>query len=381
MTPTQTAPAAATAGPEAERAASSVSPQARRHLQMRKDALRAHPDLRALAGPDRRTALAVPLLLALHWGVAWAVSGSNLLVVFLAAFCIGQFIIHAAGALVHETAHRLIFRGDRSKLAFDLGLETILGSFSKQLTYQHEHLSSHHPFIGDYERDYEHEDLCAFKAREMLVHDRPRLQRVLTVATLFVHLLPFGFIISDEIFPRIYERVTGRTARDTQRDIASSKPPIWQRRLFIAWSLGVNVLLLVAFGFYGWLYHNWALSIFLGKFGISNLGQSLSEHPGDDVETPTRSTYGWINRLLFNTGYHNEHHTFPNVAWTRLPDLARAAPDVFSARADKSYLGYWWEHVKGDFKTSRRNPLQGQDQSARCPKLDAGAGTAAQAEA
>ncbi|MAA96716.1 MAG: hypothetical protein CMN87_17665 [Stappia sp.] len=347
-----------------------ISPQARRHLQMRKDALAAHPGLRALAGADRRTAFALPVLLALHWGMAWLVSDSNLLVVFLAAFCFGQFVIHAAGALVHETAHRLVFRSPGGKLAFDLGLETVLGSFAKQLTYQHEHLSSHHPYMGDYERDYEHEDLCAFKAREMLVEGRPRLQRVLTIATLVVHLLPFGFIISDEIFPRLYEKLTGRTARDSERHVASTQPPVWQKRLFIAWSLGVNVLLFTLFGVLGWLYHNWALSIFLGKCGISNLGQSLSEHPGDNEETPTRSTYGWVNRLFFNTGYHNEHHTFPNVAWTRLPDLTRAAPDVFSARAEKSYLGYWWDHVSHDFKTSRRNRQQGEDASLRCPSLE-----------
>ena len=61
----------------------SISAQSRRHLQMRKDALKAHPHLRHLAGADRRTALAVPLLLAIHWSIAWAVSGSNLLVCFL----------------------------------------------------------------------------------------------------------------------------------------------------------------------------------------------------------------------------------------------------------------------------------------------------------
>lgn len=357
--------------PEAEASLGGVSPQARRHLQMRKDALAVHPALRKLAGPDRRTAFAIPVLLGLHWTMAWYVSDTNLLVVFLAAFFFGQFVIHATGALVHETAHRLVFRGDRAKLAFDLGLETILASFGKQLTYQHEHLSSHHPYMGDYERDYEHEDLCAFKAREMVVQGRPRLQRALTVATLVVHLLPFGFIISDEIFPRVYRRLSGHVTGDRERHIDATRPPLWQKRLFIAWSLGVNLVLFLLFGVLGWLYHNWALSIFLGKCGISNLGQSLSEHPGDDAETPTRSTYGWVNRFLFNTGYHNEHHTFPNVAWSQLPELTRKAPDVFSARAEKSYLGYWWEHVTRDFKTSRRNPLQQQDQEARCPRTDA----------
>ena len=344
-----------------------ISAQSRRHLQMRKEALRDHPELRALAGADYRTALALPALLALHWGMAWAVSGTNLLIVFLAAFIPGQIIVHATGALVHETAHKLIFRGPKSKLAFDLGLETILGSFSKQLTYQHEHISSHHPYIGDYERDYEHEDICAFKARTMLIDGSPRLARFMTVATLIVHLLPLGFFISDEIFPRAYQRLTGRVAKDRERHIPSTKAPVWQRNLFIAWSLGVNVILFILFGFWGWLYHTWALSLFLGKFGITNLGQSLSEHAGNDNETPTRSTYGPINWVLFNTGYHNEHHTFPNVAWTRLPALHDAAPEVFHSRAEKSYFGYWWDHVKGDFKTSRVSPLQAMDQSRRCP--------------
>ncbi|MXN66138.1 hypothetical protein GR183_14580 [Stappia sp. GBMRC 2046] len=329
--------------------------------------MREHPQLRELAGAEPRTALALPILLALHWSVAWAVSDTNLLIVFLAAFIPGQIIIHATGALVHETAHKLIFRGPRTKLAFDLGLETILTSFGKQLTYQHEHISSHHPYIGDYERDYEYEDLCAFKARTMLIDGSPRLARFMTGATLFVHLLPFGFIISDEIFPRAYQRLTGRVAKDRERHIPSTKAPFWQKRLFIAWSIGTNIIIFALFGFWGWLYHVWALSLFLGKFGITNLGQSLSEHAGNDNETPTRSTYGPINWILFNTGYHNEHHTFPNVAWTRLPALHDAAPDVFHSRAQKSYFGYWWDHVKGDFKTSRVSPLQAMDQSRRCP--------------
>lgn len=55
------------------------------------------------------------------------------------------------------------------------------------------------------------------------------------------------------------------------------------------------------------------------------------------------------------------------MAWTRLPDVKRAAPDVFKAEADKSYLGHWWEHVAADFKTSRRNPQQAADAEGRCP--------------
>lgn len=356
------APTAITA--EARKAG--ISPQARRHNLMRKEAIAAHPELKHVSGADPLTVLALPVLLAVHWGIAWAVSGAPIWVIFLAAFVPGQIAIHSAGSLVHETAHRLIFRGTRAKLAFDLGLEWILSSYGKQLIYQHEHVTSHHPYIGDYERDYEHEDICAFQSRMRLRSDNPRLQHVLTFLTLLVHLLPLGFVIGDEVFPRLNRWLTGRPQRDPARHIGASQPPRWQMRLFIAVSLASNLVLLALLGPWALLYHIWALSLFLGKMGIWNLGQSLAEHEGTDEAAPTRSHYGWLNHVLFNTGYHNEHHTFPNVAWRRLPDLKRAAPEVFWQEAEKSYAGYWLDHVRGDFTASRNSPLHGRDNSQRC---------------
>ncbi|MDJ0824371.1 MAG: fatty acid desaturase [Rhodobacter sp.] len=343
-----------------------ISPQARRHNDMRRTAIAAHPELKDVSGADWRTVFALPLLLAVHWGMAWLVADSSILVIFLASFFVGQVVIHATGGLVHETAHKLIFREPRPKLAFDLGLEWILGSYGKQLIYQHEHITSHHPYIGDYERDYEHEDICAFQSRMKLRHDNPRIQHLLTGLTLVLHALPLGFLIGDEVLPRLNAWITGRPQRDPQRHIEATRAPAWQMRLFIGVSILSNLTLLLLLGPWALLYHLWALSLFLGKFGIWNLGQSLSEHEGTDDDQPSRSTYGWVNALLFNTGYHNEHHTFPNVAWTRLPFLKRTAPEVFTSEATKSYLGYWLDHVRGDFTASRRTPLHDQDQTARC---------------
>jgi sphingolipid delta-4 desaturase len=344
-----------------------ASPQAMWHRAMARELLRRHPQARALAGPDWRSALAIPVLLALHWGMAWAVAGAGVWAVFLAAFFFGQLVLHAAGALVHETAHRLIFRGRAGKLAFDLGLELILGSFSRQLTYQHEHVSSHHRYLGDYERDYEHEDVCALLARRDYSARHPKRQRAVTLAILLLHLLPFGFLLSELAVPRFYRAATGREPKDAQRRIPATRPSRRERALFIAVSLGANAFLFLALGPLAWLYHNWALSIFLGKCGVTNLGQSLSEHEGVPAAQPTRSTYGPINWLLFNTGYHNEHHTLVSVPWTRLPALKAMAPELFSAASPYGYVRHWYEHVRADFRTSRRNDAAEQDPDRRCP--------------
>ena len=210
-----------------------ISAQALRHNIQRKDVISRHPDARGLAGPNHWTALAIPVLLFLHWGMAYLVGQSNLLWCFLASFFVGQLIIHSAGALLHETAHRLVFHKTGPKLAFDLGLELILASFGKQLTYQYEHVTSHHPFLGNYERDYEHEDICSFNARRTIKAKHPVTQRLLTALTLFLHLLPFGFIFSDKILVPLYQRFSGLAVKDKARHIGARKVPRNLTLLFV----------------------------------------------------------------------------------------------------------------------------------------------------
>ena len=62
-----------------------ISAQALRHNIQRKTVITRHPDARALAGPNPWTALAVPVLLTLHWGMAYIVGQTNLLWCF--TFC------------------------------------------------------------------------------------------------------------------------------------------------------------------------------------------------------------------------------------------------------------------------------------------------------
>lgn len=77
-------------------------------------------------------------------------------------------------------------------------------------------------------------------------------------------------------------------------------------------------------------------------------GHFIAEHYlWDGMEQETFSYYGPLNVLAYNVsfmlewgvaslisshlqvGYHNEHHDFPSVAWTRLPALRALAPEFY----------------------------------------------------
>ena len=38
-----------------------------------------------------------------------------------------------------------------------------------------------------------------------------------------------------------------------------------------------------------------------------------------------------MNALAYNVGYHNEHHDFPSVPWSRLPLVTQIAPEFYDS--------------------------------------------------
>jgi sphingolipid delta-4 desaturase len=66
-----------------------------------------------------------------------------------------------------------------------------------------------------------------------------------------------------------------------------------------------------------------------------------------DVQIPeTFSYYGPLNLLTYNVGYHNEHHDFPAIPWTRLPKVYEIAREFYDPLpCHKSWPLVLWQFI------------------------------------
>jgi sphingolipid delta-4 desaturase len=109
------------------------------------------------------------------------------------------------------------------------------------------------------------------------------------------------------------------------------------------------------------------LCIFLAGGLHPCAGHFISEHyvfPHLDATQETYSYYGKLNWLTWNVGYHNEHHDFPYVPWSRLPALKKLAPEFYDNLAVcDSWTGVIWDYIMrdelGPYNRVKRQPPAG----------------------
>ncbi|MEL6580105.1 MAG: fatty acid desaturase [Cyanobacteria bacterium J06621_12] len=323
------------------------------HIERSRQILGQYPEIKQLFGHCPLSILPIAFLVALQWCVAWLVKDLPWYEVGAIAFLLGQFILHSLGVFVHEAAHNLIFK---SKLGSRFALWLISCgslSFGESLIYIGVHGKTHHLQLNDYQ--YDHELWDRNRAAFATNYKSWRIIESL------LHLLPGGIIVSELILSKL-----------VQTDNRQVKSAVISRKFSL-------LLIFTSFFLYGFaylaiappaaLYLFWSLTLMVSNWGITFRGQSIAEHHIYH-QGRTYSTYSWTNIPLFNTGYHDEHHTFPRVPWVYLPRIKQIAPEYFTNDNPHSYFQWWWRWARSIFEPTGYNRYISQEVNTTSSNID-----------
>lgn len=267
------------------------------HRSRRRAILKAHPEIKRLMGYEPLTKWVVLFVTILQFTTAYLLRSTPFFsfTFFLAAYVIGGTANQNTFLAIHEITHNLAFRGVRANRLFAI-FTNLPVAVPFAMMFKKYHIE-HHKFLGE----------------EGMDTDMPTRIELLVLKS----VLGKAFFATFQIF--FYALRPGF--------VRYQAPTRWIV-LNMVTQFGFDILVVK---YISW---NALLYLLLSSFMAGSLhplaGHFLAEHflfDGHDQET--WSYYGPLNILAYNVGYHNEHHDFPSVPWTRLPELRQMAKEYY----------------------------------------------------
>lgn len=271
--------------------------------------LKAHPEIIKLMGPEYRTKYIVAATVALQVFMAWLTLEWRWPAYLVAIYVVGATANHSLFLAIHELSHN---GGDHR-----MWMNKAIGYMANMpigiaycTTFKVYHLE-HHRYQG---HDGVHTDA-----------DLPSwLECWLVTGTViggyWDHTLRKAVFMFCQIFAYALRPMFVRP------DMMPSGDP----GLVYNWivQLSFDFLMMYCFGWRVIFY--FLLSTFFAGSIHPTAGHFLSEHYVFEGTSETYSYYGPLNYLTYNVGYHNEHHDFPNIAWSNLPKVKEIAPEFYN---------------------------------------------------
>ncbi len=268
------------------------------HRIRTKQILKQHPEVRKLIGKNPLSIIAIVILVLAQIALALLLHNQSWWFIFLAAYFIGAFIDHSLFVLIHECAHRLIFKNPVANKLSGI-VANIPLVFASSISFERYHIK-HHSFQGVHELD----------------GDLPNRWEAKLINNYFI-----GKAIWLLFYP-IFQLFRLNRLKEI-------KP-------FDSW-VAFNWFVQIAFAaliitMFGTKAMTYLLISFFFSVGLHPLGARwIQEHYLTAGEQETYSYYGPLNVIAFNVGFHNEHHDFPSIPWNKLPQLKSAAPAYYSS--------------------------------------------------
>jgi len=267
------------------------------HVERTKEILKKYPEIRTLFGNTPSTAVWTVGIIALQFSIALTLENTTWWMVISAAWIIGAIIEHALFVIIHDCAHNLVFKRPSWNKALGI-IANLPGVVPAAIGFRNFHLL-HHRNMGELGWDA---DIPGPKEAAWIGKSAFRKALSLLFFTLILGL----------IRPARLKKVNLLDAWGVTNGISS---------------IGTGLLILYFFGWSSFFYL--ILSCMFG-IGLHPLGgRWIQEHYIFKQGQETYSYYGPLNKLCFNVGYHNEHHDFMMVPWSRLPKVRKIAPEYY----------------------------------------------------
>lgn len=284
------------------------------HASRRKIILAKYPQIKKLFGYDPWFKWQVAAYVLMQLIMLFVMKDRSWPMIFLVAYCFGGVINHALMLAIHEISHNLAF-GHARPMA-----NRLLGFFANlpigipiSISFRKWHLE-HHRYQGDEVLDT---DIPTYIEAKLFCT---------TVGKFFwVFLQPFFYALRPMfVHPK-------------------SPEPLEVINLFI--QLTFDGLVYYFFGGKVLVYLIAGSLMAMGLHPVA--GHFISEHYMFKKGFETYSYYGILNKVTFNVGYHNEHHDFPAVPGSRLPEVKRIAAEFYDNLPQHNS----WVSVLYDFVT------------------------------
>ena len=281
------------------------------HAERRRAMLLEHPEIRKLYGPCPRTKYICTLLVAAQLLTAYLLRDASWWLILGVGYVFGGVVNHALLLAIHELSHNLAFRRPLHNRLFGLFVNLPIG-LPVSATFRYYHLLHHsHQGVDGIDTDLP----TALEARWL--RTRPRKAFWMLLQALFYALRPLL------VLPK--------------------KPDRWEIANFLL-QLAFDALILHFWGLRALLYLPLGTIVASGLHPIA--GHYLSEHYVFRAGQETYSYYGPLNRLAFNVGYHNEHHDFPYIPGSRLPQLKQIAAEYYDPLlSHRSWTRTIWQYI------------------------------------
>jgi len=266
------------------------------HVTRRLAILKAHPEVKTLYGYDPITIIYVLVFVAIQFISAYLVKDIAFTWQFWAmAYVVGATCNHALFLSIHEIGHNLAFKSITANRLFSMFANLPVG-LPYAISFKAYH-NEHHKLQGVEGYDT---DLPTW-----------------VEGIIFRNVFTKTFFCATQI---LFYALRPMVIRFQQPNLM----------LLLNWiiQLSFDAVIIYLFG-WGPLCYFLASSFLAGSLHPC-AGHFISEHYVFTGSHETFSYYGPLNAISFNVGYHNEHHDFPNIPWTRLPMLKEMAPEFYN---------------------------------------------------